>query len=254
MEKIQNFDLYDLKSQCYAELAWVRDETLFEIIFKNWDRAKFDRVIDLGCGPAALSYFVSAHLGVPYLGVDKSHRMVQKATRRQHSPKNLIVHADFTEPLDIEFADGFLVIKNVLHLFDDTEETIQKISCNYSGSRRFVIVETVSPSPESLEWIQALYLRLGLNFKKNWFVKGQLAERFAQMGIKCLRIDYHEQLIDSANWLASFQLSNESISLAEGFIENAPESVKREMKIKLGSEGTYSLLRLQNILEFDFPQ
>jgi SAM-dependent methyltransferase len=247
-------DVYAHKADSYEQLPWICDADFFNLIFKNFccNECPYNGIVDLGCGPATLGKFVAKYIGVPYIGIERSEEMYQKAKINLRGIENTaLVHGDFTHyriPKE-GFVGCLLVMKNVLHLSRDYIDTVLRTISNFSGARRLLIVETVSPSLEALEWVQGLYLRLGFDYKQHWFIKGELAQQFEKIGFRCVRDEYHPQYIDVFQWLTSFGLSQEAISLAESYVDDAPEVVKQQMAIKWNADEKLIMLRLQNVLE-----
>lgn len=248
-------DIYSGKAALYGTLPWVCDTDFLNFLFRDVNHGKFDfsQVIDLGCGSATVGVFVAKHFAVPYLGIEQSKEMLRQAELNLRGfAKARVINEDFTL---FESRKGFhgslIVMKNVLHLLEDYLDVVRDVVERFSGARRLLIVETVSPNPDALEWIQSLYLLLGLDYKRHWFLKGEFAQQLDTAGYKRVRNDLYPQFIDVDRWLSSFALSQETTSLAHGYFDDASSDVKLSLSIQRTENNRLRMLRLQNIIEFE---
>lgn len=239
---------YDTRANSYLSLPWVRDKQLFGLIFP--EMSELHSVVDLGCGPGALASFVPPH--IPYLGIDSSKAMVEQAKNNtKNRPNTNIVKGDFRTFVPTKALQNYtLVLKNVLHLIPHYLSAIQQVCGNLNKARRLIIVETVCPSEESMEWIQSLYLRAGLDHKKNWFERNRFVRDVTGLQFPVIRSMSYEQQIAVVPWLKTFSTCEFS-SLIDAVIYDAPTHVRQEMKISEDAIGRLTMLRLQHIVEFD---
>jgi hypothetical protein len=241
-------DPYAVRSRWYDSLPWVSGEEFHKQLFNELEEAPIG-VVELGCGPAAMAPYVCESLGVPYIGIEHSHYMVQKALARVAGlPLATIIEDNIITAEPVNKFDGFtFLLKNTLHLIDSPHKLLSSLSDRIGKSRELMIVETVSPSPRALAWIQALFSEARLTYKRNWFVSGHISHVATTAGWTVLKESEFGQMIDVEAWLKSFELDTSSFESALNLINNAPAGVREEMRIEYNDNCVLQMLRLQSI-------
>ena len=243
--------LYAKKAAFYGQLPWVADKLFLNRIAETIMQLDPDRILDLGCGWGNLEHVISEEKS--YLGVDRSSRMIETAERlKVGGEKHQFLNTNFQRFRYSEAFKGYVIVwKNVLHLERNWIDSVCKFVSDLNKCRGFIIVETVSPSVESLKWVKKLFHEiLGANHKVNWFTKGEIEEtikHYLGNKVSCTT-EYYEQLIRFEAWLNTYGLSLEDCKLAEEHFDNAIPVVSQDLQMSREGEHHRIFLRLQEIV------
>ena len=242
-------DPYSVRSELYGSLPWVKDKALFDQIFADIDLNALKGVLEFGCGPALLGRYLADNSRLAYVGLDSSYEMVRVAGQRlDDAPNSRILRMNIACESSEQKYDGWLfVVKNVLHLLDDPHQMLSTLKDRFGNPTQLVVVETVNPSTASLAWIQSLFSKLGVTYKRQWFIRGQMAHILRLAGWTIVREQKNEQYIEIDSWLRSFQIGSEHMMMVKQYVETAPPNVIREMKINQDNGESLRMLRLQAI-------
>ncbi len=245
----KNSDPYTIRSIAYGSLPWIQDTDIYERMFRDINNGKVEGILELGCGPANLGLFVVDKKGLPYVGIDQSEDMIREAEKTLRGKQNVNVYQmNITHDESVlRYNQWVFVLKNILHLVDDKYSMLSTLFDRFGVPDSVVIAETVSPNLASLSWVQMLFEELGMNYKYQWFVRGQLEHVFRYAGYSIMRQEELEQFIDINRWLDSFQTDEKRKDEVLRFIESAPKNIINDMKIHKDPNGCLKMLRLQSI-------
>lgn len=244
--------VYDEKSRTYGALPWVKDEAALALLSAMIRDMKVDTVIDLGCGPASLARFCKDKgIYCRYVGVDCSSYMLSEAVANNiGDPLVQFLNEEInSEMFQLNCINSVLLLKNVLHLIPNYIEFLRRLPARFPNSQHLLIVETVSPDCECLEWVQGLFLRLGSQYKSNWFVRDEFRYAIEESFVAPVTCDLYEQTIDVDKWLESFGVNEFNRSLLDAYFNEIPVDVRRKMNYR-NKHGTRTMLRLQMVLKF----
>ena len=240
-------NIYDARAATYGQLPWVNDEVGFKHICDMARGFKAKAIIDLGCGTSKIAaYAQKRYPGLRYIGIDLSNGMLRKAQENTNKLESvLLMHKDIRDDsFQLSIPGSVILLKNVLHLIPNYIDFVKGLPKRFVRSKYIIIVETVSPDNECLEWVQGLFWRLGLQAKENWFERVGFERSFQQLGVELLCHRYHEQSIDIENWVGSYGLSPVQRSGIDSYFDQIPAHVRDAMQIRSYAQG-HSLLRLQ---------
>lgn len=238
-------DPYARRASAYNALPWVSDAGIFNPILQSEWVGDAPGVLDLGCGTAVAASPVAAR-GLAYVGVERSESMLRVA--RASGCPGMLIHADFLHAPSQDHSGWYFVLKNVLHLISDLTSVLSMIADTWGTPRAIAVAETVSPSVMARAWVENLFRRLGLEYKRHFFARDELNEILMSDGtFSVSHSTYVEQRIDVEQWVESFEVGRDVQADVLTVIRGAPTAVKESMKIAEVS-GRLTMLRLQHHL------
>lgn len=249
-----------LVSSCYSRWApvlsraeWYRDERI-------WDRLdrivalRPNRLLELCCGVGVLLDRLAHKMpNASFDAVDISSTAVAEASKRCSNLENVrILVGDWTTPIPRNQKYDVIVIKNSLHLIANPLNKLRDLHRISHSGTRLIIVETVSPSLRSLEFVQGLFRITDTDhIKANYFTRRNLLSLLTRSGWLARRTDKIDQLMSVGHWLNIKVGASSTRREAEHFIASASNDVKEEMNIT-SSPNDISMLRRQLIV-FAYP-
>ncbi|MDF1659772.1 MAG: SIR2 family protein [Verrucomicrobiales bacterium] len=243
-------DFYAVRSTDYQDHEWLLDDYLLDLILKNAEAFSPTTIVDLGCGPSVLAH-KCVSLGMHYRGLDSSRDVVERASENIQGLENCSVDVfDIaTDSMSLTLpGECVFLLKNVIHLLDHPHRTLNTLIDRLGSPRAIIFVETVSPGPDSLIWIQALFAALRREHKKFWALKGQIESLVELAGFKVENTSHYEQFIDVSKWSDSWRISDSEWTQGEGVLNAISPKIESEMKVKREDGTITELLRLQEIV------
>lgn len=244
-------DFYDDRAvNSYKDLPWVKDEQIFKALFSEEDLQNAKGVLDLGCGPGVLGSYLAKKSNLKYIGLDVSSKMVSLATALlENAPHASVYKKDIMLDSFSDHCNGWIfVMKNVLHLLPSVEQFLVSLSNRFGIPQKLVIVETVSPDPIALSWVKNLFENMCLEYKYNWYIKGQLPFLLQTWGFKVVDTRYVAQFIDVPKWVNSFSIDDDRRLKVNDLFTNMPPVIKSSMEYNITPEGSDNMLRLQEVI------
>jgi len=242
--------IYDKWALGLSRAAWYRDEE----ILKRIDRIgslKPRRLLEIGPGDGrVLSRLARQMPMTAFEAVDISRRMLSLAKRNCFFLKNVqLYEGDWIEPVQMHEPFDVILIKNTLHLISDLEEKLRALARISHGKTVLVIVETVSPTRKSMEFVTALFRKIDLiGVKLNYFTKHSLSSKLR----KASWTDVHyfaivNQSMSVDDWLEfKIETAGQRTSI-KNWILSAQSQIRDEMNISYEG-GRLTMLRRQVIV------
>jgi tRNA1(Val) A37 N6-methylase TrmN6 len=227
-----NTEYTQKESYIIKSLSWYQDQELTLIIEELLQSSKKNLLLDLCCGPSILlqNYLT---LFDSYIGVDKSHYMIQEAKKHAiflGKEKQINYHnSDIVEFIDnhlYKSSASHILIKNALQFFNFSE-ILNKIKNRIHKQTTIVIIQTIK------EYDDIFHLLPNLVFKeriKKFYEKEELTNIIIQYSKTINIIKDYTQLISISDWLTYHNATNEEIKNTL----NKIKTLSKEDKTKYG--------------------
>jgi len=242
--------LYDKWADGISKAEWYRDERIFERI-DSIVSFRPRRVLEIGFGNGRILRRLASKLPeAAFEGVDVSHRMHHLALEQcRWLPNVALYEGDWIDPVMHHEPYDIILIKNALHLVRGLGEKLRALSRVSHGKTKLVVIETVSPSNASREFVAKMFRRIDRQHVKVHFFTRQSLWRALKEGGWDKR--HYAALIDQKlsidKWL-QFKLDSKEERVAiRNWILQAPLKIKDEMNIS-DEHGPLTMLRRQTVL------
>jgi ubiquinone/menaquinone biosynthesis C-methylase UbiE len=238
-----------------ATRSWYRDENVVQTI-RSLILGEPSRVLELCCGGGLLLDRLSALLPQSsFTGVDISPKMVHLARERVAGRKNVqVLNEDWIYGFPFREAPvvDVIIVKNALHILTDLETKLRDLKRFCHSWTTLIVVETVSPSSESNDFIRRLFQIIDPeHLKQKFFTEKTLQSVLDASGWSSVidRPRYLRQHIETEDWLHAKCSDPIRLERAKSFINNTRNQRIRTALDFDGTPGkiTSRMLRLQYV-------
>jgi SAM-dependent methyltransferase len=235
-------DALRTRAQGYGELAWVNDVEWFSALLPGEVLADATGVLDLGCGPARLGWWLQGEAALPYVGVDRNPVMLGQAKGRGEVPT--VLGGDLETLTLPRFQGWTFVLANVLHYLRDLS-SLRSLPSRLGRPRLLCLAQTESPDEATLAWAQQLFAIVQPGYRRLWHKAGDLDDCPRLLGAEVVLDRVVRQTVDLDAWLDGWKACGATRQAARQHFDHAPEQVKAE-------GGGRLMVRRQRILHLRF--
>ena len=240
--------LYDKWSSGMFAAPWYRDEKIWKLL-DSIRTFQPKAVLEIGCGDGRVLQRLALRMpDCDFWGVDISEVMLKSASERCNRLANVhLRRGDWTTPVAGQRFD-IIVIKNALHLIPDLPSKLKALHRVCSDNARLIVVETVSPSPNSRDFVKGLFRVVDKgNIKINYFTRKNLLSMLSKSGWRRSYLSVVDQSMSVDDWL-KFKVDDETDRTdVRALVAHAPIKTAKEMNI-VSSAGRFSMLRRQVVV------
>jgi len=217
---------WDVRSEKYDRLEWVKDTTYLDGFVKAAKLKKSDVVLDVGCGTGIITTLVSPKVR-QVIGLDKSQEMLKKSN---FSGNKYFILQDIRKPLFTDEVFDKVTARMVFHhITRNTQRAMDECYKVLKKNGLFILAEGVPPNKKAKNHYAQVFK---LKEKRITFFQEDLEVLMKNAGFKKVSTAVLTIPLSIKNWLENSGLPPKKITQIFNVYRTAPQHIKDSYEMK----------------------